>query len=378
MADGDWTVRKESFAASYVVFERAIDSALASRGRALSPTEPLFRRWSDLVQEFGGEFEGSLSTVLEVQSLLTKLVHGLDAGHTDDDIGERRLKIDRLSKKVAAYGFSVNVIDVIRDRYGSWVNENLDSVRIVHRADAVFLEVREVLKNAREETVRRIDLGFIGSRGEPLFSPYRTAQENADSFFDKLDLFSILMTGIGEDLFNKAGIERAVLVSGAKEGDCKGDFFSQDQAENSHVSAEKAKKAITLDYPKTPSEFKQIEDCARKLILERFPDARFQETGPADSPEIVFLTDDGSKMGLYLHVGRLSVPDFFVPETLSVMSLGFDKILYFLISIEEQRETCFNTVARMRGIVQVDSSVPWEIHGFVLNPDHPRGLLSLL
>lgn len=38
-----------------------------------------------------------------------------------------------------------------------------------------------------------------------LFSPMYSAQDNANSFFNRLDLYSMLMTGIGDLLLQKAG-----------------------------------------------------------------------------------------------------------------------------------------------------------------------------
>ena len=60
-----------------------------------------------------------------------------------------------------------------------------------------------------------------------MFLPSYSAQYNADRFFDELDLYSIVMTGMGDLLFSDRGLEDAVKYCGADKGEPTGEINSR-------------------------------------------------------------------------------------------------------------------------------------------------------
>lgn len=119
-------------------------------------------------------------------------------------------------------GFSFNILDTATERYGDWVDPKISMVRIIQKSGSTFLEF--FLSNAG---VERFNLDFIiGDEDtlEPLFSPNFSAQSNAERFFNELDLFSIVMTGVGDLLFTKEGLDAAAELCEADKGEPLGIF----------------------------------------------------------------------------------------------------------------------------------------------------------
>ncbi|MHC4616926.1 MAG: caspase family protein [Planctomycetota bacterium] len=119
---------------------------------------------------------------------------------------------------------SDSILSSLRERYGDWVKPWIVDVRIIHKGGTAFLEVTSAERGLSDEELKRVDLGFIVRDGNPMFSPRRSAQENADFFFDELDLYSVVMTGIGTLLFTEEGVEAAAELSGADTGVAHGDI----------------------------------------------------------------------------------------------------------------------------------------------------------
>lgn len=83
-------------------------------------------------------------------------------------------------------------------------------IRILQKDGQTFLEV-----TYDSDYIVTEDLGFIIDGPEPMFPPSQHPQSNADRFVNELDLYSIVMTGIGDILFSGEGLNEAARVCGA-------------------------------------------------------------------------------------------------------------------------------------------------------------------
>jgi hypothetical protein len=115
----------------------------------------------------------------------------------------------------------------LKERYGDWVEPSISRVRIVQQSEDVFLEV--TYNDSQDIKLKRLNLNFIADgddddTGKLMFLPEFNAQHNAEMFFDKLDLYSIEMTGVGELLFSKEGDNAAAKYSGAEKGKPNGNI----------------------------------------------------------------------------------------------------------------------------------------------------------
>ncbi|MBS3968881.1 MAG: hypothetical protein KGZ94_02065 [Clostridia bacterium] len=124
-------------------------------------------------------------------------------------------------------GFSLNILSELLERYGDWVDPDLKRLRIVQKANTTFLEATYDTNSNNRKGIVRESLNFImediGKRLH-LFPTTSTPQENAERFFDKLDLYSIVMTGIGDMLFSEDGVNAALEYIGAVKGECNEDI----------------------------------------------------------------------------------------------------------------------------------------------------------
>lgn len=123
-------------------------------------------------------------------------------------------------------GFSLNILEDLKKRYGDWVEPTITRVRILQKQGGTFLEINYSTE-AQKARVERFDLDFIAddlNNLEPLFSSRFKPQYNAERFFEDLDLFSMMMTGVGDLLFTEKGGAVASKFSGADKGKPLGDF----------------------------------------------------------------------------------------------------------------------------------------------------------
>lgn len=90
------------------------------------------------------------------------------------------------------------VLPTLKRLYPTYLRPEIKSVKLVQKSGLCFLEITsEVHANLNDERLERVDLGFIseGKHGvaNPMFSPVRSAQENAEKFIAKLDPYSIIV-----------------------------------------------------------------------------------------------------------------------------------------------------------------------------------------
>jgi hypothetical protein len=87
-----------------------------------------------------------------------------------------------------------------------------DKARIIQREGMVFLESTEKQGAGPDERITGTELGFIWSGIEkPMFSPTRTASENADLLLEKLDPYTIINC---TDLFTRDGCGQVARIYG--------------------------------------------------------------------------------------------------------------------------------------------------------------------
>jgi hypothetical protein len=207
------------FLGTYIAFERALRSTITAMGvDSGSQARGISRLWETFTQQAGEQAKKFERTVNDARQVRNQLVH---TGITD--VPEEELEIiasslNGLVDFLLSFGFSYNMLPTLIERYGDWIKPEITNLRIIHKDKRSFFEVTNRQGKILDEMVQRIDLDFIGSENKPLFSPEFCAQVNADRFFDDLDLYSILMTGLGELIFTQAGIEEAVKLCGAKSG----------------------------------------------------------------------------------------------------------------------------------------------------------------
>ena len=94
-----------------------------------------------------------------------------------------------------------SIFSRIKQKYSSWVRQEITNIRIVQTAERVWLEVmeEEVLGGyLKDQLIRRTDLGFCcltnGDVDENYFSPTDNVSINADKFVTDWDPWSIVMT----------------------------------------------------------------------------------------------------------------------------------------------------------------------------------------
>lgn len=216
------------FLQTYVAFERALSSSLlvlgAKNGNGITPVGEL---WSLLGSQMHVP-DIHTRVVTEAAMVQGELVHSGYTKLTDYELEELASKLDEIIAFVQSYGVSFDILAVLRERYGDWAKPEIRTVRILYKDALTYLEVTYRSHGLFDEETKRVDLGFIikdPEKDQPLFSAHRRAQDNAERFFDELDLYSILMTGIGALFFTKEGEMAAAKLSGASEGKPRGDIL---------------------------------------------------------------------------------------------------------------------------------------------------------
>jgi hypothetical protein len=192
----------------------ALALGLQYDGRA----EGVGRLWAQFESHAGGQTSMYSAIVQRAHLIRNSLVHKGAADATASEFQQMALRLMDVVDFLESFGFSLDIALTLRKRYGDWVQSEISSVRVLHKDGSAFLEVNYSSSGLYDEESKRVNLDFIGSGSGPLFLPTRRAQENADRFFDQLDLYSILMTGIGELLFTREGTQAAARHSGADRG----------------------------------------------------------------------------------------------------------------------------------------------------------------
>ncbi len=134
-----------------------------------------------------------------------KIVHGQPTDLDESQLVSLSAKLDQLSEFVASYGFSLDILGELRRRFPQWMRPDITGVRLVQKSGNVFLEITEKTGTLADERLTRTDLSFIAGGSDEddvMFSPLRTAEENARLFVDRLDPYSIINC---TDLFSEEG-----------------------------------------------------------------------------------------------------------------------------------------------------------------------------
>lgn len=219
------------FLKSYTTLERTIYGTVLALGVHINNVKHMdnsFALWLTLSEQMGEGVTNYENVVKQAIKLRNEFVTKEITSSSAQDIDTLTYQIDELSKLLQSYGFSLNILPTLIERYGDWVNPSISSVRIVQKEGVSMLEVTYKTQGLCDEELKRVNLDFISSgdfeedEDELLFSPSYSAQYNADRFFDELDLYSICMTGIGDVLFSEQGLKEAVQYCGADTGESTG------------------------------------------------------------------------------------------------------------------------------------------------------------
>jgi hypothetical protein len=84
----------------------------------------------------------------------------------------------------------------LRLKYASYLKPEIKSVKMLQKSSLCFLEITSwaLTPNHEDERIERIDLEFIGGRGERhMFNASRSPLENAEIFINELDPYSIIV-----------------------------------------------------------------------------------------------------------------------------------------------------------------------------------------
>lgn len=214
---------------SFIEFERTLQVAL----RVLGSSEvdrrhvlPAARAWKLFLSVCGTSKKEYSQVVQDAQHIRNRIVHGEPTDWDERILVSMIAKLEQVTEFVASYGFSFDILPELRQRHPKWMRPDLTEVRVVQRHGEVFLELASQTGIKKDEAVTRTDLSFIVSgRGEDdrMFSPHRTAEENARRFVERLDPYSIINC---TDLFTKEGAKEVARDFEAKSdrsmGDCDG------------------------------------------------------------------------------------------------------------------------------------------------------------
>lgn len=206
------TTNQSLFLQSFIVLDRTLYGTALALGieiEHLKEPENPFALWRTLREQIGEKIANFDSIVQKAIKVRNELIYSEMANCTEQELKMLTEGLDQLANYLRSYGFSFNILPELKIRYGDWVDPQITNVRIIHKSGSVFLEVTRCNFSLYDEEVKRINLDFIVDDPEidetPLFSPYYSAQSNAERFFNDLDLYSIEMTGIGEILFTEEG-----------------------------------------------------------------------------------------------------------------------------------------------------------------------------
>ena len=226
------------FLQAYIHFEQTLKSRALGLGLEVdSRHETLQTLWSMFKSQYEGDFKELDETLRKARFVRNNLVHGGTASLKEKELGELEKELNLLTRFVQNYGFSFNILSVLKDRYGDWVKPDITNVSIIHKNRAAWLEVTSSSNALFDEKSERVKLDFIADVNEEeddyevLFSPETSAQESANRFFDDLDLSSILMVGIGDLIFTEKGEEEASQLCIADDGKPLGNITRRPERE---------------------------------------------------------------------------------------------------------------------------------------------------
>ncbi len=190
----------------------------------LSLPSSFFTIWRTISLQTGDGFVAFKDIIKLAVKIRDEYIHNAMTYCTDQELASLTEDIDLLTRILQVHGFSSNILPALKNRYGDWVNPDILSVRIIQKGGTPTLEVVYRSSSLSDEELRRMDLDFI-AEGDPkkfedelMFSPMYSAQDNADTFFNKLDLYSMVMTGVGDLFFTKEGLEDAENYCRASKG----------------------------------------------------------------------------------------------------------------------------------------------------------------
>jgi len=221
--------RQTLFLQSYINFEQTLKNWAWRLGlRPDSRAETLLSLWKRFKSHYDADFAELDQRVERAQFVRNSLVHGRPETLDEERVVKLSQELDMLSKYILTYGSSSNIVESLRDRYGDWVKPDITDVRIIHKDQVAWLEVTTNKQGIFDEETKRMRLDFIVDTDEgkkfdnPLFSPETNAQESADRFFDDMDLYSILMVGIGDLIFTEQGEAAASMLCETSDGKPRG------------------------------------------------------------------------------------------------------------------------------------------------------------
>lgn len=220
------------FLQTFILLERTIISSVLTIGLNIDHSKKSgnpFIIWSALKEQLGEKIVNYERLVKEAIKVRNELINDGMISCSDANLSLLISKLNELIRYLQSYGFSLNILDELKERYGDWVDTDITNLRIVQKKGSAFLEVSRNT-NSYDEEIKRVNLDFIIEdieEDERLFSTISSAQHNAERFFDQLDLYSIVMTGIGDVLFTAEGIEEAAEYCGADKGEPRGEYTSR-------------------------------------------------------------------------------------------------------------------------------------------------------
>lgn len=68
---------------------------------------------------------------------------------------------NKLNNYLQSNGFSVNILDTLKERYGDWVVPNITRVRIIQKLGSAFLEINYNSTGSQDMESERLNLDFI-------------------------------------------------------------------------------------------------------------------------------------------------------------------------------------------------------------------------
>jgi hypothetical protein len=191
---------------AYIDLEKTLQANL----RALAISDPSNSRLVSAAHAWK-LFESACGNVPQVYSesfqqanrVRNQIVHGQPTDLDENQLVVLTANVEQLSEFVASYGFSFDILEALTRRFPRWIRPEITGVRVVQKKGNVYVEITERIGTVADERVNRTDLSFIVNDigdEEAMFSPRRTAEENARVFVDQLDPFSIVNC---TDLFTK-------------------------------------------------------------------------------------------------------------------------------------------------------------------------------
>lgn len=229
--DGKQSTVQNRFLQSYIAFERALRaSALAIGMEADSRAQGSVRIWDEFKEQAGEKIKSYDTVIKNARNIRNQFAHTGITKQSDEELESLIIQLDEVVAYLQSYAFSFGLLSSLKERYKDWVKPNLLNVRIIHKDGKAFLEVANKAHGLYDENIKRVDLNFIrADEDELLFSPSLRAQENADLFFDELDLYSMVMTGIADFLFTEEGLQEAAKLSGADKGMPNGNLIRRSE-----------------------------------------------------------------------------------------------------------------------------------------------------